>query len=181
LSDIQIRSAVATDLPNLMRFDHASASDYVWQLDLRKENGQVLAGFREVRLPRPISVSYPRNPLALADEWTQRSATFVALAGNIPVPVGYACILEHSQATTAWVTDLVVEKGSRRQGIGSALLNAAQDWASGRSDRDIFLEMTSKNYPAIRLAHKFGFEFCGYNDHYYITQDVALFFGRSLM
>jgi ribosomal protein S18 acetylase RimI-like enzyme len=162
-----------------MQLDHSNSSDYVWQLDLRKENGQVLAAFREVRLPRPINVSYPRDPLVLADEWTNRSITLIALVENLAV--GYACILEHSHATTAWITDLVVDKNRRRQGIGSALLNAAQDWALSQNDRDIFLEMTSKNFPAIRLAHKFGFEFCGYNDHYYVTQDVALFFGRSLM
>lgn len=179
MSNIQIRPAIATDLLSLTQLDHSSTSDYVWQLDLRKEKDQVLAGFREVRLPRPINVSYPRDPQALVDEWTQRSTTLVAMLTNIPV--GYVCILEHSHGTTAWVTDLVVDSRRRRQGIGSALLNAAQDWASSRSDRDIFLEMISKNYPAIRLAHKFGFEFCGYNDHYYVTQDVALFFGRSLV
>jgi len=162
-----------------MNFDHSTTSDYVWQLDLRKENNQILAGFREVRLPRPIGVSYPRDPFALADEWTQRSVTFIALADDMPV--GYACVLEHSHATTAWVTDLVVDAGSRRQGVGSSLIMAAQDWAKSRSVRDIFLEMSSKNYPTIRLALKFGFEFCGYNDHYYVTQDVALFFGRTLL
>jgi len=165
-------------MARLMGFDHTGTSDYVWQLDLRKENGQVLAGFREVRLPRPISVSYPRDPFALADEWTQRSAMFVAMVNDIPV--GYTCILEHSRATTVWVTDLVVDRESRRQGVGSALLNAAQDWALLRNARDIFLEMPSKNYPAIRLVLKFGFEFCGYNDHYYVTKDVALFFGKTL-
>jgi len=179
LGSVQIRPAVASDLPRLMGVEHTSTSDYVWQLDLRKDNGQVLAGFREVRLPRPIQVSYPRDPFALADDWTQRSATLVALKENLPV--GYVCVLEHTHATTAWITDLVVDAGSRRQGIGSALLNATQDWASARSDRDIFMEMSSKNHPAIRLALKFRFEFCGYNDHYYVTQDVALFFGRSLL
>ena len=179
MSNVQIRPAVATDLLSLMQLDHSSSSDYVWQLDLRKENGQVLAGFREVRLPRPTSINYPRDPFALADEWIQRSVTLVAMDEDITV--GYACILEHSHGTTAWITDLVVDKRSRRRGIGSALLNASQDWARSRNDRDIFLEMTSKNYPAIRLASKFGFEFCGYNDHYYVTQDVALFFGRSLL
>ena len=179
MSDVQIRLAVATDMPRLMGLDHTSTSDYVWQLDLRKENGQVSAGFREVRLPRPVAVAYPRDPFALADDWTQRSVTIVALLED--VQVGYACILEHSHATTAWVTDLVVDAENRRQGVGSALLNAVQAWASSRSVRDIFLEMSSKNYPAIRFAHKFGFEFCGYNDHYYVTKDVALFFGRSLL
>ena len=179
MNNVQIRPIVATDLPYIMGIEHASTSDYVWQLDLRKENGQVLASFREVRLPRPIQVSYPRDPFALTDDLTNRSANFVALVDEIPV--GYVCVLEHTHAATAWVTDLVVAERSRRQGVGSALLKAAQNWAISRSDRDIFLEMSSKNYPAVCLARKFRFEFCGYNDHYYVTQDVALFFGRSLV
>ena len=177
--NVQIRPGVASDLPRLMSIDHDSDSDYVWQLDVRKDSGQLLVGFREVRLPRPIKVSYPRNPFTLADDWSQRSATFTALAGDDPV--GYVYVLEHSHATTAWVTDLVVDTAYRRQGIGSALLNAAQNWALSRNDQDIFLEMPSKNYPAIRLALKFRFEFCGYNDHYYVTKDVTLFFGKSLL
>jgi RimJ/RimL family protein N-acetyltransferase len=40
--------------------------------------------------------------------------------------------------------------------------------------------MQSKNHPAIQLAHKLGFEFCGYNDHYFSNQDIALFFSRPL-
>ena len=179
MDNVQIRPVVATDLPRLVGIEHACTSDYVWQLDLRKENGQVLAGFREVRLPRPIRVSYPRDPFTLADDWTKRSANFVALIDDFPV--GYVCILEHTQAATAWVTDLVVNEINRRWGIGSALLTAAQDWATSRSDHDIFMEMSSKNYPAVCLARKFRFAFCGYNDHYYVTQDVALFFGRSLL
>ena len=178
MDDLQIRLAVATDLPRLMAMEHTSQSDYVWQLDLRRDNGLVSANFREVRLPRPVVVSYPRNPFALADEWTQRSAVFVAMDGEDSL--GYISILEHSQATTVWVTDLVVRPNYRRRGVGSALLSTAQAWASSRSAHDIFLEMSSKNHPAIRLAQKFGFEFCGYNDHYYVTQDVALFFGRIL-
>lgn len=179
MSETLIRPAVATDIPRLMAIDHSSSSGYVWQLDLRKEQGQVLVGFREVRLPRVVSVTYPHDPYALADEWNHRSATFVAVLGD--APVGYTCLLEQSRATTVWITDLVVGPEYRRQGIGSALLYAAQDWASSRGTRDIFLEMSSKNYPAIRIATKFGFDFCGYNDHYYVTQDVALFFGRTLM
>jgi GNAT superfamily N-acetyltransferase len=179
LNDINIRPAVATDLSRLTDIDPNSTSDYVWQLDLRKENGQISVAFREVRLPRPVPITYPRNPLALSDDWVKRSIVFVAILADSLV--GYACVLEHSKATTAWVTDLVVREEERRRGVGSALLNAAQDWAASRGDRDIFIEMSSKNNPAIRLAQKLGFDFCGYNDHYYVTQDVALFFGKSLL
>jgi ribosomal-protein-alanine N-acetyltransferase len=79
-----------------------------------------------------------------------------------------------------YINDLAVNVAHRRQGVGSTLLQAAQDWASGRSHRRVILEMQSKNLPVIRLAQKFGYEFCGYNDHYYLNQDVALFFGKAL-
>jgi ribosomal protein S18 acetylase RimI-like enzyme len=42
------------------------------------------------------------------------------------------------------------------------------------------LEMQPKNYPAIQLAQKLGFDFCGYNDRYYANRDIALFFAKGL-
>jgi ribosomal protein S18 acetylase RimI-like enzyme len=67
----------------------------------------------------------------------------------------------------------------RRRGVASAMLDSAREWAEQRGHRRIFLELQSKNHAAIRLAQKHGYEFCGYNDHYYSTQDVALFFARA--
>jgi ribosomal protein S18 acetylase RimI-like enzyme len=178
MPEIQIRPTVAADLSRLMGFDHSITSESVWQLELRREAGQVTAMFREVRLPRSVSVSYPRNAFALADDWTKRSMMYTALIDQ--EPVGYVSMLEHGMDASVSVTDLVVNAASRRQGVASSLLVAAQDWAAGRSQRRIILELQSKNLPAIRLSQKFGYEFCGYNDHYFLTQDVALFFGKSL-
>ncbi|MFT3895493.1 MAG: GNAT family N-acetyltransferase [Anaerolineales bacterium] len=173
-----IRPAVATDIPRLMALDHSCTSDYVWQLELRRETAQVTAAFREVRLPRTVDVKYPRNPAALSNEWKRRDIVLVALKDDILM--GYICALEEQGATVAWVTDLVVMPEFRRKGAASALLTATQDWALERGVRRLILEMMSKNQPCIRLAQKFGYEFCGYNDQYYPTQDVALFFGRAL-
>ncbi len=174
---IQIRPVVATDLPALMGIDHTSKSEYVWQLELRRDAGQITATFRDVRLPRPITLSYPRNPYALADDWTSMAALFAAFSGKDPV--GYAALLERP-SSAVWVTDLVVVPAWRRKGVGSALLDSARDWAEHREYRRLFLEMQSKNQAGIRFAQKHGFEFCGYNDHYYTTQDVALFFARAV-
>lgn len=174
---IEIRPAISTDLPRMMGMDHSVASDYVWQLDLRRESGQVSASLREVRLPRPVSVAYPRNPFALADEWQRKSAVLVAADSSV---TGYVCISEQGAATVAWVTDLVVIPDHRRRGIGSLLLKSAYDWAGERGCQILMFEVQAKNQPAIRLAQKAGLEFCGYNDHYYANQDVALFFGRTL-
>lgn len=174
---MEIRPTIATDLPRLMGLDHSCMSDYVWQVDLRKEPGQVSVNLREVRLPRPVSVPYPRNPFALADEWQYKSAM---LTVAVPEPAGYICLNGQTGAEVVWVTDLVVAPELRKRGVGLALLKAAESWAVERGSRILFFEMTAKNQPAIRLAQKFGFEFCGYNDHYYANHDVALFFGRTV-
>ncbi len=178
MSDIQLRPTVATDLSRLMGFDHSIKSDSVWQLELRRENGQVTSTFREVRLPRTIAVAYPHNPFALADDWVRKSMMYTAFIGQDPV--GYICLLERGTASVVWVTDLVVNAASRRQGVGAALLAAGQEWAASRSHRRLILEMQAKNLPAIRLAQKLGYEFCGYNDQHYINQDVAVFFAKIL-
>ncbi len=178
MPSFEVRPAVANDLPRLMALDHSCLSDYVWQLELRREAGQVSSTFREVRLPRSVTVAYPRNPSSLVGEWTRRDLTLVALLeGN---PVGYVCAVEEYTAAIAWLTDIVVSPERRRQGAASALLTEAQAWALERGVGRLILEMQSKNQPCIRLAQKFGYEFCGYNDQYYLTQDVALFFGRAL-
>jgi len=174
----EVRPAVGTDIPRLVALDHSSTSDYVWQLELRRETAQVTAAFREVRLPRTVDVKYPRDPSALSNDWMHRDAVLVALKDDIMV--GYACAAEEHASTLAWVTDLAVMPEFRRQGAASALLTATQDWALERGVRRLILEMMSKNQACIRLAQKFGYEFCGYNDQYYPTQDVALFFGRAL-
>ncbi len=174
---IQIRPVVATDLPSLMGLDHSSSSEYVWQLELRRDAGQIIATFRDVRLPRPIPVTYPHDPYALGDEWKHMGAVFAALSEKDPV--GYLALLERP-TSVAWVTDLAVAQRWRRRGVASALLDSAREWADQHGHRRIFLEMQSKNQAAIRLAQKHGYEFCGYNDHYYQTQDVALFFARAV-
>ncbi|MBI5294722.1 MAG: GNAT family N-acetyltransferase [Chloroflexi bacterium] len=177
MNDIQIRPTAPTDLSRLMGLDHSTRSEFVWQLELRREPGQVAANFREVRLPRPIPLTYPYDPYSLADEWTRKSMMFTAFRG--PDLIGYMALVGRGAEVT-WVTDLVVTASARRLGVGSALLITAQDWASERGARRLMLEMQAKNLPAIRLAQKHGYEFCGYNDHYYSTQDVALFFVRAL-
>jgi ribosomal protein S18 acetylase RimI-like enzyme len=178
MPSFEIRPAIANDLPRLMAMDHSCFSDYVWQLELRRDAGQVTSTFREVRLPRSVAVAYPRNPFSLADKWTSRDGMLVALHEGDPA--GYLCAVAEHASAVAWVTDLVIIPERRRQGAASALLTAGQAWALERGVRRLILEMQSKNQPCIRLAQKFGYEFCGYNDQYYPTQDVALFFGRAL-
>jgi ribosomal protein S18 acetylase RimI-like enzyme len=174
----EIRPASSNDFTRLMAMDHSCFSDYVWQLELRREAGQITSSFREVRLPRSVTVRYPRDPLSLSEQWNKRDGLLVAT--DQALPVGYLGMLEDRTSALVRVTDMVVSPERRRQGVASSLLTAAQSWVMDRGIQRMILEMQSKNYPYIRLAQKFGYEFCGYNDQYYPTQDVALFFGRAL-
>jgi ribosomal protein S18 acetylase RimI-like enzyme len=177
MPEIQIRPAVAADLPVLMAIDHSCQTDYVWQMDVIHEEGQAGAIFREIRLPHPVKVPYPRQVASLFESWNRRSGMLVGVIDK--QVIGYIRMNDAVLPHTAWFSDMVVSPRVRREGVGSALILAAQSWAADRKNKRALLEMSSKNYPAICMARKLGYEFCGYNDRYYETQDITLFFGHS--
>lgn len=178
MPEIQIRPVTPADLPVLVALDHSYITDYVWQMDLQARPGQVGVTFREIRLPRSVRQEYPRDAIGLADQWDKLDAMLVAESEG--VAVGYISLLDTPVGRSTAIPDLAVERRVRRQGIGTALLLAAQEWASQQERVQLIIEMQSKNYPAIALVQRLGFDFCGYNDRYYPNQDIALFFGKAL-
>jgi len=178
MPEIEIRPATLIDMNPLIRMDHSYQTAYVWQMDRFIEKGIINIFFRETRLPRPVRVEYPNSPDKIASDFSQKGGLLAAVMSE--VPVGYVQIRENQSTSTAWVNNLAVVEELRRKGIGSALMLAGQNWASQRNLRRMVLEMQSKNYPAIQLANKLGYEFSGYNDHYYENRDIALFFSCFL-
>ncbi len=178
MEGLTVRPAVSSDIPDLIALDHNYSTDHVWQMDLRRSPEEVAATFRQVRLPRPMRVIYPRDPKGLADDWTRRLGVFVAEQGD--ARRGYLALAEGTVQGAAWVSDLVVGLRDRRRGVATRLLAGAWDWCRQQGLKRIFLEMQSKNYPAICLARKLGFVFSGYSDHYYPSEDIALFFCLDL-
>jgi ribosomal protein S18 acetylase RimI-like enzyme len=177
MPQIEIRPAEVEDIPVLVEIEHDYSSEYVWQMEiLQSEEEQVGVTFRQVRLPRSVKVEYPRPVRALSVEWSKRSGILVAVhAGEV---VGYLSLMLEMAPLTTWVTDLAVSRRMRRKGIGSALVLAGMAWAIQHDSHRVILEMQPKNYPAICLAKKLGFDFCGYNDRYYQNHDIALFFSK---
>jgi ribosomal protein S18 acetylase RimI-like enzyme len=177
MPEVQIRPAVATDLPMLMAIDHTCQSDYVWQMDVLHEEGQAGAVFREIRIPRSVTVPYPRPVESLFENWNRRSGLLTAMIDE--EVIGYIRMNDMVIPQTAWLSDMVVSPRFRRQGVGMSLVLAAQSWAVERKNKRALMEMSTKNHPAICMAKKLGYEFCGYNDKYYETKDIALFFGYT--
>ena len=180
MPEIEIRPAEEADIPALIALDHNYSSDYVWQMELQQEEeGHVAVSFRQTRLPRAVRVEYPRPARRLAVDWGQRHGLLVACLKS--EPIGYASVMLNIAPRTAWVTDLVVHRRLRRQGIATALLLAAAEWGAHHKTDHLVMEMQPRNYPAISLARKLGFEFAGYNDRYYANQDIGLFFAKTLL
>lgn len=184
MPEIEIRPPTSADVPKLVDIDHAYVSDYVWQMEVKHDTGQkpndlrVEIIFRQLKLPRSVKVEYPRASSELVKDWKERSCLLVAaIQGEV---VGYSSLMLTIAANTGWLTDLVVMRRFRRQGIGSSLVLAGQDWARHKQCHRMVLEMQPKNYPAICLAQKLGYDLCGYNDHYFPNHDIALFFSKAL-
>jgi len=180
MPEIEIRPATEPDIDTLVHIDHSYTSDHVWQMDPHFSSGQTGAIFRELRLPRTARVDYPRSPKTLKGKWKTYSGILVAVhSGEV---VGYTSLMDNTIPLTTWAMDLVVRPQLRRQGIGTALLLAALEWTGSQSkSHRLMLGMQPKNFPAINLAQRLGFDYCGYIDHYFPNRDIAIFFTKWII
>lgn len=161
------------------------------------------------RLPRPLAVSAPLNDQQLLGEWKKTDLLLVAesvdiethqaiLMYEVPEPtvdeegqpvlyhpappdiLGYIGVSVDRTRHLAWITTHAVQLDFRRQGVGSELLTEARNWADRHRMRSLLVELEIKNYPAISYFQKNDFFFCGYNNAFYATREIALFFGKRL-
>ena len=178
MNPVNIRPAYSTDIPKLISLDHNYSTGYVWQMTIDLTEIQTQVSFRETRLPREVHVNYPRFPRNLIDDWTKRD--LLLLAEEEDQVRGYISVRLDLAPASAWVEDLIVDRTFRRKGVGTALVQAAQDWCGKKGIHRLTVEMQPKNYPAIQFASQLGFEFSGYNDQYYRDQEIAIFFSTYL-
>lgn len=173
-----IRPAGPADLEPCSKLDASCVTDHVWQMDVHEGEGTVTVSFREVRLPREVRVEYPRRGRDLFAGWERRDGFLVAVEnGHIR---GYVALTAQAEHGIAWVGDLVVDRAWRRRGIGSALLRAALRWGREQNLTSLVVEVSTKNYPGICFCRTCGLRLYGYSDHFWASQDIALFFGQSL-
>lgn len=175
---IRVRPAWPRDLEACEALDHSYTTDRVWQMEMRETNDATRIAFRVARLPREIRVNYPRQGDELLAGWRRRDGFLVAQdAGRV---YGYVALNAHVEHGIAQVGDLVVDRPWRRRGIGTVLLRAAAQWGRDHDLARLVVKVQTKDYPAIRFCQSRGLAFCGFNDHYWLSQDIAVFFGESL-
>jgi RimJ/RimL family protein N-acetyltransferase len=147
-----VRPAEPSDAEGLTRLAEAVSSEpEAW---LISSNGE----WRSVGDERRYLKALRRYPHA---------AVFVAERDG--AVVGRLSVARDQHPASAHVADLglMVAQGARGQGIGTALLDAAVEWARGAGIRKLELHVFPWNEPAIRLYEKFGFEREGYRKAHY--------------
>ena len=178
MTEILVRPAVSPDIENLTRFDHSLRTSRVWQMKQNNGEMEIQTGFKETTLPRDMKINYPCSPETLLKKWKDFSSILVGCIDN--APAGYITLSTIHAPGMVWVKDLVVQEIWRRNGIATTLIRAAFDWALARKIYRMTIEMSSKNYPAISLVQKHGFNYSGFNDNYFENNDLALFFSRLI-
>ena len=108
--------------------------------------------------------SSPWTKDGIAEELDNPTSHFlVAIADN--KAVGYIGVQEI--LGEAYITNIGVLQGYRRQGIGKSLLTEASDGAEKRDCEFITLEVRESNAPAIGLYEMLGFENVGMRKNFY--------------
>lgn len=91
---------------------------------------------------------------------------------NIDTIIGFAgvqFILDESN-----ITNIVIKKDFRNQGVGYLLLNELIDFSKQNNMSSITLEVNENNLYAIKLYNKFNFNITGLRKNYYNGTDNAI-------
>ncbi len=173
-----IRPAQARDLDACLALDASYETEYVWQMEISRPAGAVNLGFRVTRLPRSMRVAALHWPREAALEDYERGEGFLVAEDNDAI-LGCLDMTVDRWKRIGWIQELAVSPERRRHGIGGSLLRQALTWARREDLTTVMAGMQTKNYPGSALMQKHGFSFCGFNDRYYSTRDIAIFFAAS--
>lgn len=187
---LQIRDGLPTDLDACLALDTAYHTDSVWQMHVQPDTlGQGVV-FREGRLPRAADYTHEtartRLEAALKPDHCFLVATMtpVQMEEDHPPPdpqiIGLLAMTIDRAESAAWVHEIAVDRPNRRQGVATRLCNVALRWAWNARVNRVMAITPTKNIPAIRFWQKQGFTFCGWNDHWYRSGDIAVFFAQVL-
>ncbi|MGB8646582.1 MAG: GNAT family N-acetyltransferase [Anaerolineae bacterium] len=175
---MDIRPAQARDLDACLALDPSYETEYVWQMETNRIPGVISVGFRVTRLPRLMRVTVAPEREILTDHFEQGECFLVAEENG--VIRGFLDLSVEPWKRVGWIHQMTVAPERRRRGIASALVHAAMDWAREQSLTTLMIEMPTKNHPAAALLQKHGFTFCGFNDRYYVSRDIAIFFAANV-
>jgi Acetyltransferases len=106
----------------------------------------------------------------LLEDWLENPLLFAMEHGDRHI--GYVELDHERWNNRVRVTNLWVEEGRRRDGVGRALLAKAEEEARALGARCMVLETQSSNWPALCFYRAMGFAFTGCDLTAYSDDDV---------
>jgi ribosomal protein S18 acetylase RimI-like enzyme len=170
--DFRLREASTEDFPALARIDASVSTEWVLHIERR---GEQLEQTVELtwRLAKPEgsqrSIGIEGTVEELETEWKRSDRLIVAEMNG--VAAGYLMLGENWNKT-AELTLIIVDKESRRRGIGR-FVQDAEAYARERRLRGLQWEAQNDNRDAIQFALSQGFRVAGYHDAVYRNDDLA--------
>lgn len=125
-------------------------------------NGERLRSIRLRALhdaPDAFATTYEQAVSWPPETWEQQLeelATFVATVNGVDVGLVRAAAHEHLN-DAAHLISMWVAPEARREGVGSALVDAVADWARTRGFTRLFLDVVETEAPAVALYTRKGF------------------------
>lgn len=177
---VVIRDGLETDIERCLALDHHYETDHVWQMSLFEEVGQWQVSFKRENLPRTIEQEYPGDARRLSAALPDEHCFLVAQHRDSDEVIGYLTMRNQPPHRIALIQDVLVSRPYRGHGIGTRLLKVARNWAREHDLSQLMAEVQTKNYPGILFCQSAGFTFCGFNDHYFLNQDIAVFFSQPV-
>ncbi|MBV8601753.1 MAG: GNAT family N-acetyltransferase [Candidatus Eremiobacteraeota bacterium] len=110
---------------------------------------QAMPALVELAYERLLDLIFNQSHIVLIAQEERRAVGFLLLLDTLPDEV--------SMAPQAFVAYMAVEEDARRQGIGRALLNAAETVARERGLPTIAMMVTETNLPALELYYSSGY------------------------
>lgn len=107
----------------------------------------------------------------LKEELKNENSTYIVAKENGEI-VGFAGIWK--SVDDVHITDIVVKKNHRQNGVGSSLLLKLISLTKKMNYKELTLEVNSKNEAAKKLYLKYGFKELGIRKKYYKNKDDAI-------
>jgi GNAT superfamily N-acetyltransferase len=139
---------------------------------------RMTVSFRRAQLPRSMVVRYPGDASELYPD-LQREHCFL-VAEELGRVYGYLDLIISGREEEGWIRHMAVQPSFRRRGIGTHLMDVAEEWARDNGLRRIVACLQTKNDPAISLLIQRRYTFHGFIDRHYRNGDIGILYALDL-
>jgi ribosomal protein S18 acetylase RimI-like enzyme len=169
------------DIERIVALDHSYMTDRVWQMTMSDRLEELSANFHATGLPRPMRMAYPHDRDSLRRVLYECDYLWVVRTDDDPSSViGYLALKKFASRNCAWITSAAIAPDYRRKKIFSRLVVEAMKQCRESRLPILWIDVQTKNAPAILACQDLGLHFSGYADNYYNTQDIGVFFSMRV-